>query len=159
MKTIAAIAAVTTDGIIGNQGEIPWDIPEDRAFFRRTTLGKTVIMGRKTFDSIGGPLQDRRNIVVTRNPNPTPIDGVTFARKPDHAVDMAMLGEGDEAMIIGGAAIYAALMPAVGRLYLTEISMDFAGDAMFPYIDRSRWHERSFALGPVGVRFSVLDRA
>ena len=124
---------------IGLRNTLPWRLPEDLAFFKRTTTGHPIIMGRKTFDSIGRPLPNRRNIVITRNPD-WAHEGVETASSLQEAARRA--GDG-EAFVIGGAQIYAEALPLASRLIVTEIAADFECDAFFPPIDTAVWREVS----------------
>lgn len=139
---IAMIAAVAKNGVIGSAGNIPWRLPTDFAFFKRMTLGKPVIMGRKTFESIGKPLPGRTNVVVTRQKGYQPdgvivIDGLTAAL--DHAQAIAAADAAEEVMIGGGAEIYREAMAIADRLYITHVAAAPDGDALFPAIDPSVW--------------------
>jgi dihydrofolate reductase len=122
---------------IGIDNKLPWHLPEDLAHFKRTTSGHAVIMGRKTFDSIGRPLPNRRNIVVTRNPT-WKHDGVEAVASVDAAI--ALLGD-EEAFVIGGAQIYAEALPRTSQLVVTEIGKTFDCDAFFPPISPAEWKE------------------
>lgn len=124
---------------IGIRNTLPWRLPEDLAFFKRTTTGHPIIMGRKTFDSIGRPLPNRRNIVITRNPG-WMHEGVERAGSLQEAVQLA--GDG-EAFVIGGAQIYVDALPLATQLVVTEIDADFECDAFFPAIDTAVWSEVS----------------
>jgi dihydrofolate reductase len=124
---------------IGINNALPWHLPEDLAFFKRTTSGHPIIMGRKTFDSIGRPLPNRRNIVVTRNAD-WKHEGVETALSVSDAIKLA--GNND-AFVIGGAQIYAEVLPHTQRLIVTEIGKAFACDAFFPPIDPLEWKEVS----------------
>lgn len=136
--TLSLIAAVASNGIIGNQGALPWHLPEDLRFFKAQTLGHTVIMGRRTWEAIGRPLPGRRNIVVTRSPG-FAAEGAVVAGSLDAALALC---EGEAAVfIIGGAQVYRDALPRADRIVLTEIHRDYAGDARFPDFDRSRWRE------------------
>ncbi len=146
--TISIIAAIAENGVIGNGNALPWDIPEDMAHFKRVTMGKPVIMGRKTFESIGRPLPERKNIVMTRSGS---IDGCSVAGSIEEALALA---EGaDEAMVIGGASVYEQFMPLARRIYLTKIDRDFKGDAFFPELDYNEWEEVSRIEGKGGFPF------
>lgn len=157
---LSLIAAVAANGVIGSGNALPWRLPEDLKRFKALTLGHPVIMGRKTYESIGRPLSGRRNLIVTRNP----------AFRADGCETMATLaaaltackGARDEVFIIGGAQIYAEALPVADRLYLTEICADFVGDACFPGLDKSRWKEvsREKHATPEGLAFAfvVYDR-
>jgi len=134
---LTLVVATDSHGGIGNHNALPWKLPEDLAHFKRTTSGHTIIMGRKTFDSIGRPLPNRRNIVVTRNPA-WAHEGVEAA--PSLAAAVALAGDGP-AFVIGGAQIYGEALPIAQRLVVTEIAAQFECDAFFPPIDPLQWKE------------------
>ncbi|MFD1217328.1 dihydrofolate reductase [Microbulbifer celer] len=142
---VAMIVAAARNGAIGRENTLPWKISGDLQFFKRTTLGKPIVMGRKTFESIGRPLPGRRNIVITRNPA-WQADGVDAVTSLDQALELAAevaKKEGaDEIMVIGGAQIYRQAMPLARRLYVTEVEAEVDGDAHFPALDES-WKEVS----------------
>jgi dihydrofolate reductase len=139
---VALIAAVAQNGVIGDHGRIPWRLPSDFAWFKRTTLGKPVIMGRRTFESIGRPLPGRTNLVVSRRPGYQP-DGVIvindLAAALGHAQAIATADRADEVIVAGGAEIYAETMPLADRLYITHVALEPDGDARFPSIDPALW--------------------
>lgn len=137
--SLSLIVATDRNNGIGINNTLPWHLPEDLAFFKRTTSGHAIIMGRKTFDAIGRPLPNRRNIVVTRNPAWSHA-GVETTNSLDQAVTSA--GEG-EVFIIGGAQIYRDAIAMASRLIVTEIDAEFACDAFFPAIDPAQWHLES----------------
>lgn len=137
---LALIAAVARNGIIGRDGDLPWRIPADLQFFKTTTMGKPIIMGRRTFESIGKALPGRSSIVVTRNPD-FAADDVEVAANLDRALSVAARHGAEEVMVIGGGEIYAAALPRADRLYLTEIHLDAEGDVHFPELDRAQWRE------------------
>ncbi len=137
--SLTLIVATERHRGIGINNTLPWRLPEDLAFFKRTTSGHTIIMGRKTFDSIGRALPNRRNIVITRNPDWTH-EGVEVAASLAAAV--ALSGDG-EAFVIGGAQIYVEALPMADKLVVTEIDADFNCDAFFPVIDPAQWLEVS----------------
>jgi len=137
---IALIAAVARNGVIGVDNRLPWRLPEDMKRFRALTSGHSVIMGRRTWESIGRPLRRRQNIVVTRVDRP-PVEGVEFARSLDDALSRARLP--DPVFVIGGETLYREALPRAKLIYLTEIQRDFDGDARFPAFDRSQWRELS----------------
>ena len=140
MPRIALIAAIARNRVIGVDNRLPWRLPEDMRRFRALTAGHSVIMGRRTWESIGRPLAERQNIVVSRTrPGPTP--GVEFAGSLDDALARVRLPE--PAFVIGGEALYREALPRAQLLYLTEIQRDFEGDARFPDFDRSLWREVS----------------
>ena len=135
---LALIAARARNGVIGLDNRMPWHLPEDLAYFKRVTLGKPVVMGRKTFESIGRPLPGRLNIVVTRNPD-WQAAGVQVAHSLDAALALAAAAAPEEIMLIGGAELYRQALPQADVLYLTEIDAEFAGDTFFPEVDLARW--------------------
>ncbi|MEF2523888.1 type 3 dihydrofolate reductase [Vibrio mimicus] len=126
---ISMIAAMADNRIIGKDNQMPWHLPADFAWFKRCTLGKPVIMGRKTYQSIGRPLPGRHNIVISRDES-LQIDGVDVVASIDAA--LAKAGEVDEIMIIGGGSLYAACLPMANKLYITEINAELDGDTQFP---------------------------
>ena len=137
MSTLTIIVATDQAGGIGINNTLPWKLPEDMAHFKRLTTGHPIIMGRKTFDSIGRPLPNRRNIVITRNAD-WRHDGV----EPVGSVDAAVaLLDGAEGYVIGGAEIYKQSMAVTDRLIVTEIGQTFGCDALFPAIDPAVWEE------------------
>lgn len=160
---ISLIAAVAENGVIGREGGLPWRIPEDLKFFKATTLGKPVIMGRKTYQSIGKPLPGRLNIVLTRD-RAWHAAGVSVTHELDAALRLAKNSGADEAMIIGGAAVYEAALPVAERIYLTQVHREFDGDTMFPLIDPQQWVEtgrRDKSAGsdaPFDYTFITLER-
>jgi dihydrofolate reductase len=133
---ISLIAAVGEGGVIGKDNRLPWRLPADLRWFKAKTLGKPVIMGRETCESIGKPLPGRRNVVVSRTWKAAP-PGFELAQSPEHALEVA--GPAPEVMIAGGAQIFAAFLPRAGRIYLTEVHHLFEGDTHFPALDRSAW--------------------
>ena len=136
---VVLVAAVADNGVIGHRGALPWHLPEDLDHFRRVTTGGCVIMGRRTFDSIGRPLPRRTNIVVTRQPGWT-AGGVLVAGGIDEAVVIARTFPGD-AFVIGGAQIYALALPMADVQILTEVHTRPEGDAHYPDFDRAEWTE------------------
>ncbi|MBM3390686.1 MAG: dihydrofolate reductase [Betaproteobacteria bacterium] len=138
---LSLIAAVAANGVIGADNALPWRLPEDLKRFKALTLGHPVIMGRKTFESIGRPLPGRRNLVVTRNAGYR-VDGCEVLGSLEAALD-ACAGSSDEVFVIGGAQIYAEALPLAQRIYLTELHRDFMGDARFPDFARTAWKETS----------------
>jgi dihydrofolate reductase len=134
---LTIVVAIDAQRGIGVNNQLPWHLKEDLQHFKRITSGHPIIMGRKTFDSIGRPLPNRRNIVVTRNPN-WRHEGVDAVTSVDAALKLA--GEG-EAFLIGGAQIFADALPLTDRLIVTEIDKVFACDTFFPEIDAQQWKE------------------
>ena len=144
---VVLVAAVAENGVIGRDGGMPWHLPGDLRHFKRTTLGKPVIMGRRTFDSIGRkPLPGRPNIVLTRDKN-FRADGVAVAATLDKALRLAEAEaeklQAEEIAIIGGSTLYEEMLPRTDRLYLTEVHSVLDGDARFPDFDRAAWREIS----------------
>ena len=135
--TVSLIAAVGKNGELGKNNRLLWKLDGDLPFFKRMTMGKPVIMGRKTFESLPGALPGRKNIVLTRNPQFTAAGIETAATA---AAALALCGDAPEVFVIGGAEIYALFLPLASALYLTEAeATDAAADAWFPVFDRSRW--------------------
>jgi len=131
---ITLVVAVADSGVIGRDNTLPWHLPEDLRRFKRLTLGKPVVMGRKTFESIGKPLPDRRNIVVTRDAN-YHADGVTVVHDMDAALRAA--AEAAEIMVIGGAELFRMFLPRAGRIHLTRVHGNIQGDVLWPALDDS----------------------
>ncbi|WP_163560296.1 dihydrofolate reductase [Halomonas sp. NO4] len=141
---VAMIAALSRNGVIGVDGKLPWYLPEDLKFFKRMTQGKPLVMGRKTFESIGKPLPGRLNIVVTRDTSFHP-DGVRVCHDLASALTLAdqqaTIDAAEEIMVMGGGEIYAQALPHADRLYLTEVDVEVEGDARFPALDPAEWEE------------------
>lgn len=135
---ITLIAARARNGVIGRNSQMPWKIASEQAHFKRVTMGHPIVMGRKTWESIGRALPGRRNIVVTRDRAYT-ATGAEVAGSLDDALLLA--GNVEQVFIIGGAQLYAAAMPRASRVLLTEIDADFDGDTFMPALDRKQWHE------------------
>lgn len=135
---LAIIVAMARNRTIGINNTLPWRIPEDLKRFKSLTMGHHLIMGRKTFDSIGKPLPGRITVVVTRN-EALKIEGCIMAHSLEEAIK-ACAGD-DEIFIVGGADLYALAMPWVETIYLTEINLDVAGDTYFPEFDKTQWQE------------------
>lgn len=138
MTSVTLIAAVGRNGVIGAAGGMPWHLPEDFAYFRRTTMGHPMVMGRRTFESIGRVLPGRRTIVITRQRD-WHHPGVETAHSLAEA--LALAGPADEVFICGGGEIYAEAMPWAHRLLITEVDQEPEGDVRFPDIDPSQWRE------------------
>jgi dihydrofolate reductase len=149
------VAAIAANGVIGANGRLPWRIPEDLRHFKALTLGHPVIMGRKTWESLGRPLPDRENIVVTRTPG-YDAPGAHVAASLDAA--LALCAGEPVAFVIGGGELYGAALPFADGLVLTEISREYPGDARFPDFDRSAWREtqRRPQAGGDGLRFDFV---
>ncbi len=133
---LSLIVAMDKNRLIGSGNRLPWHLSEDLKRFKAITMNKPIIMGRKTYESIGRPLPGRRNIVVSRNPN-FQAEGCECVDDLAKAIDLA--SNSDEAIVIGGMQIYRLAMPLVQRMYITEIDYSFEGDAWFPEFDDSEW--------------------
>ena len=157
---ISMIAAMADNRIIGKDNQMPWHLPADFAWFKRCTMGKPVVMGRKTYESIGRPLPGRLNIVISRDET-LKIEGVTTVTSIEQALDVA--GDVEEVMIIGGGAIYAACLPMANKLYVTHIEAAIDGDTQFPdwgdqfketYSEMYQADEKN----AYNMRFTVLEK-
>jgi dihydrofolate reductase len=141
---LSLIVAIAQNGCIGIDNKLPWYLPEDLKYFRRLTTGNIVIMGRKTYDSIGKPLPNRHNIVISRNTD-FQAEGIKTVCSIDEALkiaeSLAEISGINEAFIMGGAQIYAQTLPLAQRLYITEVKKNVTGDAFFPSIDLAQWQE------------------
>jgi dihydrofolate reductase len=135
---LSAIVAAAANRVIGAGNQLPWRLSADLARFKRLTMGHTLVMGRKTFESIGRPLPGRTFIVVTRQQGYAP-PGVTVAHSVDEALALARARGDEEVFIAGGADLYAQTLDRWDRLYLTRIARDFPGDTLFPEVDLSGW--------------------
>ena len=138
-KTITLVAAMARNRAIGLDGAMPWHLPRELKHFKDTTMGKAIVMGRKTWESIGRVLPGRQNIVVTRNPDYS-AGGCDVVLSLEAAIATA---EGDEVMVIGGGQLYTEAMPVADRMVLTLVECDPEADTWFPEWDESRWHEVS----------------
>lgn len=164
---IALVVAAAENHVIGRDGGLPWHLSDDLKYFKRVTMGRPLIMGRKTFDSIGRPLPGRLNIVVTRDPSYQP-DGITVCHSLADALraarQRATEDSVDEVMIIGGGQIYADSIDLADRVYLTEVHATVDGDTVFPEMPTDSWHEVSRERVPSKVEgepsfsFVILDR-
>lgn len=157
---ISMIAAMADNRIIGKDNQMPWHLPADFAWFKRCTMGKPVVMGRKTYESIGRPLPGRLNIVISRDET-LKIEGVTTVTSIEQALDVA--GDVEEVMIIGGGTIYAACLPMANKLYVTHIEAAIDGDTQFPdwgdqfketYSETYQADEKN----AYNMRFTVLEK-
>jgi|TARA_Y100000310_G_scaffold105294_1_gene103705 dihydrofolate reductase len=136
---ISLIAAMGRNRVIGKDNSLPWKLPEDMKRFKELTSGKTVIMGRKTFESIGRPLPNRKNIIITRDQN-YKAEGCIVVHSVEDALKNA---DNNEVMVIGGAQIYDLFLSKANKMYLTLIDHDFEGDAYFPEYNKDEWKEVS----------------
>lgn len=165
---LSIIVAAAHNGIIGHNNELPWRLPQDLQYFKATTMGKPVIMGRKTYESIGKPLPGRTNIVITRQKDWHGAEGVLVSNSINEAIAVAektisgLVNPPEEAMVIGGAEIYREALPLTERIYLTKIEVDVQGDASFPALNPDEWHLASITDGdefaPLKHRFLVYNR-
>jgi dihydrofolate reductase len=149
------VAAVAANGVIGNEGRLPWQLPEDLRHFKQLTFGHPVIMGRRTWESLGKPLPGRNNIVVTSRPG-YEAAGAAVATSLEAA--LALCAGEPVAFVIGGSELFAESLPIAAGLMLTEIHRDFPGDTWFPAYDRSRWREakREAHTAADGMRFDFV---
>ena len=164
---IALVVAMGENGAIGRGGDLPWRLSSDLRYFRKITMGKPVIMGRRTFGSLPRALDGRLNIVLTRNAA-FEAQGAVMAYNLDEALDVARREAKkkgvDEIMVIGGADVFRAVLPQAGRIYLTEIAAAPDADTWFPDLDLGEWHEVSREAHPAGPKdehgfsFVVLER-
>lgn len=162
---VALIVAASDNNVIGNNNALPWHLPADFAFFRQTTMGKPVVMGRKTYESIGRPLPGRPNVVISRNPDWRVTSDVEVVSSVPAAIARARVlaeasGQG-EVMVIGGAEIYRLTLPDADRVYLTRVHARIEGDAFFPELDPAVWQLTSVRECPADERnrwdFSFLQ--
>ncbi|HUQ42071.1 MAG TPA: dihydrofolate reductase [Candidatus Limnocylindrales bacterium] len=161
MTRIAFVVARDRGGVIGKGGTLPWRLPDDMKHVRSLTIGKPLIMGRRTYDSIGHPLPERTNIVMTRDPG-FKADGVKVARTPEEA--LAIAGDAPEVIVFGGAEVFTRFLPMTDRIYMTEVDADSAGDTFFPALDPAQWRETERVEHPADARhahsfrFITLER-
>ena len=160
---ISAIAAMSKNRVIGRDNALPWHLPEDFKHFKRTTMGKPVIMGRKTYESLGKPLPGRANIVISRDPDAVQGAVIAVATIDDaitRAKEIAKADRVDEIFMIGGGQIFETTLPQTQRLYLTIIDQDYEGDSLFPELDMKEWQEKSRQNFTAPQAFSIitLDR-
>lgn len=155
---LSIIVAVAENGVIGNAGALPWRLPDDLKRFKSLSLGKPIVMGRKTYDSIGRPLPGRTNIVVSRQAG-LQIEGCVVVNSVDAAI--AAAGAAGEIMLIGGAELFRRTLPAVNTIYLTRVHANVPGDTFFSELDARQWHETIVASHPADERhayaFTFID--
>jgi dihydrofolate reductase len=159
MRPLELVVAMSRNRAIGKDGDLPWPrIPEDMKHFREITEGHAVIMGRKTYESMGKPLENRRNIIVSRTPDLV-IEGCEVVASFSEAAQLARDTDGCP-MVIGGAQIYEAALPRVTRIHLTEIDREVEGDTFFPPLVPGEWQESERRSGETpGITFVTLERA
>lgn len=159
---LSIIVAMDENRLIGRDNDLPWRLSADLQFFKRTTMGKPLIMGRNTHESIGRALPGRRNIVVTRQADFQPAPGCELASDPEAA--MALCADAPEVMLMGGASLYEQMLPKADKLYLTRVQASLQGDTWFPAIDWSQWQllfEESHAAddkNQFDYRFEIYQR-
>ena len=157
--TLSLVVAMDRNRVIGRDGGLPWRLSADLKYFKSITMGKPIVMGRRTHESIGRPLPGRENIVITRDP-----DYVAPGCRVVHHLDDVLALPAPEVMVIGGASLYADLLPRAQRLYLTEVLAEVTGDTWFPDFDRGDWREisrsdhRADAVNQYDCSFVVMDR-
>jgi dihydrofolate reductase len=155
------VVAMARNRVIGRDNRLPWRLPADLAYFKRVTLGHPVVMGRRTFESIGKPLPGRLNVVVSRNPEFRAL-GCTVVASLDEAWRAA--AGAPEVAVIGGTSLFAEALPIADRIHLTEVLADVPGDTYFPDFDRGEWNEQEVLSHPADERHAhpfrivVLDR-
>lgn len=144
--TITIVAAIARNGVIGEKGAMPWHLPEDLKRFKQLTLGHVLVMGRRTYDSIGRPLPGRTTIVVTRQPDWEPSVGLSPSLLRAGSIDEALRRAAEldpQVFVVGGAEIYAGALPVADALVLTWVDAEPAGDTFFPDVDFAVWEEQS----------------
>jgi dihydrofolate reductase len=155
------VVAVARNGVIGRDNRLPWRLPDDLAYFKRVTMGHPVVMGRRTWQSIGRPLPGRQNIVVSRNRS-LQAPGCTVVGSLEEAWKAA--GDAEEVSVIGGTTLFEETLPIADRIHLTEVEAEVEGDTFFPPFDRGEWTEREVERHPADARHEypfrivVLDR-
>lgn len=158
--TFSLIVATTKNNVIGKDNQMPWHLPADLAWFRQNTIGKPVIMGRKTYESIGRPLPKRINIVLSRQPFEQ--EGVIWKNSLESAVDFVK--ESEEILLIGGGELFKQYLPQADKLYLTQIQAEIEGDTFFPELNWDEWHiefdqtRPADSENPYDLRFLILVR-
>jgi len=167
MTILSMIVATADNNIIGKDNDMPWHLPADLAYFKKVTLGKPIIMGRKTYESIGRPLPGRRNIVISRDESYA-APGIDTVTSVEEALALVNGANGEEAvkeiMVIGGGAIYAHCLPKADRLYITHINANIEGDTKFPDYNNGPWKKISSELLEVGekniysLNFCIYER-
>ena len=151
---ISLIVAVSENGVIGKNNELLWKLPDDLKRFKKLTIGHPIIMGRKTFDSIGKPLPGRTSIVITRNSD-FKMDGIIVSHSFEEALKQAEILESNEVFIIGGGEIYKQALPVADRLYVTEVETIIAGDAFFEIENPEQWIESERTAHPADDRHNL----
>ncbi|WP_261134109.1 dihydrofolate reductase [Bacillus sp. Marseille-Q3570] len=156
---ISLLLAMGKNRVMGKDNDLPWHLPEDLKWFKRVSSGHTIIMGRKTYESIGKPLPNRKNVIVTNDKN-YEAEGCVVT----HSLDEALRQDGEELIVIGGAEIFKQVLEKASRIYLTYIDEEFEGDTYFPELDESKWKLKSKEKGikdeknPYDYYFMIYDR-
>lgn len=156
---ISLLVAIGKDRVMGKDNDLPWHLPEDLKWFKKVSMGHTIIMGRKTYESIGKPLPGRKNVIVTSDKS-YEAEGCIIT----HSIDEALGQGGDEQIVIGGAKIFEQVLPRAGRIYLTYIDAEFDGDTYFPEMKEKEWEVTSKEKGikneknPYDYYFMVYER-
>jgi dihydrofolate reductase len=159
---ISHIFAMDQNRVIGKDNRLPWHLPADLAYFKKVTMGHAIMMGRKTFESIGRPLPGRENVIVTRNRS-FRAEGCTVLHSLEEVRQFAA-NRDDEVFVIGGAELFQATLPVADRLYITKIEASFPGDTFYPAFDESQWQLVSYTKGikdeknPYDYAFMVYER-
>ncbi|OCG06617.1 dihydrofolate reductase [Gilliamella sp. wkB178] len=162
--TLSIIVAMAHNRVIGLNNQMPWHLPADLAWFKKNTLNKPVIMGRKTFESIGKPLPNRHNIVISAREGMALLPNLSWVKSIDAAIQLASKQKVEESFIIGGGNIYNQVLPRVNRLYLTHIDADLQGDTYFPNYAPEQWHvihqedHQPDDKNPYPYQFQILHR-
>lgn len=156
MTKLSIIVAIAKNGVIGLNNNLPWHLPEDLKRFRAITTGHHIIMGRKTYESLGRLLPGRTTVIVTRNKN-YQVDGALIAHSIEQAISLCP--NDSEVFLIGGAELYQAGLSLADKLYITEVDLDVVGDAFFPYLDLTNWQElaREVHVSEKGLAFSYMN--
>ena len=156
MQKISIIVAMSNNNVIGINNTLPWHIPQDLKRFKSLTMGNPIVMGRKTFDSIGRPLPGRKNIVITRNEDSI-IEGVEIVNSINSL--LALIKDEEHVFVIGGEQIYKIFLDHATHLYVTEVDSDVVGDAHFPKLSTSQWKEvgREKLVSKDNLHFSFVD--
>jgi dihydrofolate reductase len=159
---ISHIFAMDQNRVIGKDNRLPWHLPADLAYFKKVTMGHAIVMGRKTFESIGRPLPGRENVIVTRDRSFQP-EGCKVLHSIEEVKQFAAMRD-DEVFVIGGAELFRATLPVADRLYITKIEASFPGDTFYPAFDESEWQLVSYTKGikdeknPYDYAFIVYER-
>lgn len=157
---ISIVVAVSKNNVIGKEGKIPWRIPEELALFKRITSGHHILMGRKTYESIGKPLAERTNIVLTRDKS-FQAEGCFIAYDLDEAIEFARQRGEEELMVIGGEEVYRQALPLADKIYISRIQKEVEGDSRFPELEENEWVEISrdlYSNGEISFQRRTLER-